>query len=126
ARVAPRREATVVFPVVSADEGPGWFDDVRLNVPGTYRLQLLLLDSLSDQFVWSTPLVELASSPAVRYVSTEAVLTIEEPEGEDAAVWKLFLAVAREFHGRDRWTPLFGGVGAFIGHIVQPTIDQHP
>jgi hypothetical protein len=41
--------------------GNGWSVDPRMNVPGRYRLQLLLVDRFDETSIFHTPAVQLES-----------------------------------------------------------------
>jgi|GEM_PF-3501516 len=75
--------------------GNGWSIDPRMNVPGRYRLQLLVLDRYNDTVIYDTPAVQIESVVGPALVSGEAVMTVETPKGDDAILWKLLTEPAR-------------------------------
>ena len=85
--IQPHGQADFSYVARSLDGPPGWFDDPRLAGPGTYRLQLLLADRVVDSKVGPTPAFKIDTAVGVRYRSTEAVLTVETPRGDDAVLW---------------------------------------
>jgi hypothetical protein len=69
--------------------GNGWSIDPRMNVPGTYRLQLLLVDPFKETMIFHTPAIRIESVVGPALASGEAVMTVETPKGDDAVLWKL-------------------------------------
>lgn len=85
--VKPHDHAEFRYVARTLDGPPGWFDDARLNGPGSYRLQLLLADGVVDSKIGPTPAFKIDTVVAVRFRSDEAVLAIETPHGDDAALY---------------------------------------
>jgi hypothetical protein len=81
--------------------GPEFFWDERLSFPGKYRLRLEL---------------QYGSDPSWESVlSSETTLTVLEPQGQDALVWKhmLELTGGRGWSGKE-WVDQYGTMTAFI------------
>ena len=72
---------------------PAWFFNRQFTRPGTYQLQLYAGDFRNaDQ-----PYPEIIQQATA--VSNTVLLTVAEPKGADAAVWKALLEHAREPYG---------------------------
>lgn len=86
--LAPHSERTFA---ISARNlyGNGWSVDPRINVPGSYRLQLLLLDHVDETAIYATPAIQLESVIGPVLLSGDAAMTVETPKGDDAILWKL-------------------------------------
>lgn len=97
-----------MFAARTLDGPPGWFDDPRLNAPGTYRLQLLLADSVVDSRVGPTPAFKIDTAVNILHRSSEAVLTVEKPEGDDAKLWAYLLVLAQRHHSAT-WSARYRG-----------------
>jgi hypothetical protein len=86
---------------------PAWFIAPGLARPGRFELQMLVGDDLPNQ-----PNIEEMRQHAV--VSNTVTLTLQEPTGIDAEVWRLMKALD------GGWNPgqLYGHVGQEIGKRV--------
>lgn len=60
-RLAPHERRTFTFAAATLDNAPGWFVDPRMGAPGTYRLQMLLADRVSDEAISRVPATEVES-----------------------------------------------------------------
>lgn len=101
--IGPGERAIFEFRTSSITSRPEWFEDPRWLEPGTYRMQMLLMDSTRG--ISQQGGVNLESIIAVRAASREAVLTIEEPSGDDAIVWN---ALKEALHPRaDALDPVY-------------------
>lgn len=124
AKVAAHSSREIVFRSYALDRVAGWFYDARLNVPGTYRLQLLMLDSFSETTVSRADALSIESVLHVSVMSTEAVLTIDTPTGADAELWRRLEGIAKR-HGASSWSPLYWpdpGQRQF----VRDAVEGHP
>lgn len=92
--VKPHGAYSFDIPVDATLDNPAWFTDPRLDQPGTYQLQLVLTDTrLQDlRNVEAGTLSSLLSPGSA--VSNTITLTVDTPQGDDAAVWKLIIAAA--------------------------------
>lgn len=124
AKIEARSRHEFVFRSYSLDGVPGWFYDARLNTPGTYRLQLLMLDSFSESAVFKADALTIENAMPVAIVSTEAVLTIDTPGGKDAELWRRLTDIAKK-RGGAGWTPLFWGFPGWQ-EFVQEAVDEDP
>ncbi|HEV8436269.1 MAG TPA: hypothetical protein VGR95_22865 [Thermoanaerobaculia bacterium] len=114
-----RRE--FVFHAYALDKSNGWFWDARLNTPGTYRLQVLFVDPFREEKVFHTRPFDLDTVLPVRMASTESVLVIETPRGDDARVWAQLVAMAKQ-RGSDVWSPMFiaeTGWRDFVNEVIE-------
>jgi hypothetical protein len=93
-RLAPHSSRTFAFNAESI-YGTGWSVDPRWQAPGRYRLQLLLTDRITEEVIFHTHAMQLESAIGPTLVSTEAVLTVEAPQGDDAILWRLLSEPAR-------------------------------
>jgi hypothetical protein len=91
---------------------PVWLGDGRLTGPGTYQLQAF--------FVVGTPLEATSIEEIQQHsvVTNTVVLTLQQPRGIDAEVWKEMLAFCR-----GKWNPgcVIGPAdrqAAFVKHVV--------
>jgi hypothetical protein len=91
----PRGIYSFDLPVDATLDNPAWFTDPRLDQPGTYQLQLALTDTRLEDLRNVDPgtLSSLLSPGSV--LSNTVTLTVDTPQGDDAAVWKLIVAAAR-------------------------------
>src|SRR6476660_7221539 len=81
-RIPPHSRRYFVFPAHNLEQSAGWFWDPRLNVPGTYRLQVLFVDRYNEEEVFHTRALDLERALPVRLVSRESVLVVDVPRAE--------------------------------------------
>lgn len=113
-----------LFAAADIERAAGWFADPRLQVPGSYRLELLLTDQVPEEELAHVPAVQLESRVPVRIASTHAVLTVDTPDGEDAVLWSRLQELARK-RGAATWSMLFWNLqerAAFASDAIQ----NHP
>lgn len=122
--VAARSSREIVFRSYALDRVPGWFYDARLNLPGTYRLQLLMLDKFSETAVSHADALNLETVVPVAVTSSEAVLTIDTPTGADAELWRRLEEIAKR-HGASSWSPLYWPDPA-QRQFVRDAVEEHP
>jgi len=101
--VGPHSQYTFDIPVDGTLGNPSWFYDARLNRPGDYRLQLVLSDLPGEKLrnIKPTALASVLTPNSV--VSNEAMLTVDTPVGEDAAVWQLIQGETHQRAGAGIW-----------------------
>lgn len=108
----------------SLDQSLGWFYDARLGLPGTYRLQLLLLDDCREFSIAQALPVSVENFLPVRLVSSEAVLTVESPKGADENLWEQLQRMAKRHH-MAAWSPmLYNDIG--WPEFVRTAVEKYP
>ena len=95
-KLLPGKTTEILFPLDVTLASPGWFFDHRLSWPGVYRLQVILPAN-------PNPENEIPET----LISNEAILTIEEPHGEDSLVWNRMLELSNaQGWGGQEWSTL--------------------
>lgn len=104
-KLSPGQSKQIFYSLDPSLTSPAWFFDSRLSWPGTYRLQILVASSQQ----------ELPNSLA----SSEAVLVVDEPHGEDALVWQRMVELSQgKGWGGNQWV--------YLGFTISKEIwEQH-
>jgi hypothetical protein len=102
--IAPHAEERIVYSNFGF-ESAAWFLDPRLNTPGTYRVDALLSD---EPITIETPIINIdVGSLPVRALSNTQIITIEEPSGVDASMWRTMLSQAKKEFGVEAWSSAY-------------------
>jgi len=111
--IPPRQSATYTLNTMGLMDHPRWFVDPELLRPGRFELQMMVGDDLREGMA-----IDEARQRAA--VSTTVTLTVQEPSGVDAQVWRLMVAA-----GGGRWGPgiLYGRSGQALAKRV---ISEYP
>jgi hypothetical protein len=125
-KLNPNGSRKMAFVARSLWDSAPWFRDPRLNAPGTYRLQLLLIDGATADALNNSAASQAEAMLPVRVVSTEAILTISEPEGEDALLWERLNEISKT-RGCEPgiWSPDCAGLGDKVG-FAKEVVEKHP
>ncbi|HEY0370579.1 MAG TPA: hypothetical protein VGD79_01175 [Thermoanaerobaculia bacterium] len=115
---------TFLFPAADIERAAGWFADPRIHIPGSYRLELLLADRLPEEELAHAAAVQLESVVPVRIASTQAVLTVDTPDGEDAVLWNRLQELARK-RGAATWSVLFWNLEERAS-FAHDALQNHP
>lgn len=86
--VPPAASVSFSIPLDPSLMSPPWFFDARLCQPGGYKLRVLLSDHLNEDAVRGKPAFDVLSSKQSSIVTDEVLLTVVEPTGVDAEVWR--------------------------------------
>jgi hypothetical protein len=109
--ILPRQAAAYTLSTEGLMDHPAWFLDSRLSRPGRFELQLFVSDNLRE----GLGIEEIRQRAAV---SNTAILTVQEPTGVDAEVWRLMKTSDRN------WSPglVFGPAGQ---ELAKRVIAEH-
>lgn len=112
-KISPRQSASYILSTRGLMDHPRWFGDPELLRPGRFELQIMVGDVLRE----GMPIDEARQRAAV---SNTVTLTVQEPSGVDAQVWRLMAAA-----GGGRWGPgfLYGRSGWALAKRV---ITEYP
>lgn len=94
--------------------GAPWMCDPRVEIPGTYRMRVIVDAGLTSLKLKDHSRVLDQEGLVSPLISNEVKLTVKEPEGNDAAVWNM--RVKRNV-GDCRWT--------FVG-LQDQILEQYP
>ncbi len=114
----------VWFRSYTLDRCPGWFFDARLDVPGTYRLQILLLSDYREETLGRAAALDAERAVPVELASSEAVLVVDVPRGGDADLARSLAKIAHR-HGASAWSPLYAYDPEWR-EFVRSAVEEHP
>ncbi len=123
-RIAPHASATFVYAARDISDAPAWFVDPRLNQIGTYRLQLLLVADLEEQKVYRAAADQIENVLDVRATSNVVVVTVDEPRGDDLAVYERLVALAAR-RDQQLWSPVYWNLEEEL-QVATHAIEEHP
>jgi hypothetical protein len=106
-KIQPHQNASYTLSTRGLMNHPAWFLDSRLSRPGRFEFQVMAGDDLREE-------IGIDAARQIAVVSNTATLTVQEPAGVDAQVWRLMKA------SRGDWSPglLFGRAGQEIAKRV--------
>jgi hypothetical protein len=85
-KISPRQNSSYTLSTEGLMDHPAWFRDSRLSRPGRFELQMFVADNLSE-------LLDIEEVRQRAAISNVAVLTVQEPSGVDADVWRIMRAL---------------------------------
>jgi hypothetical protein len=92
-KIAPHQSSSYTLSTRGLMSYPAWFADSRLSEPGRFELQMMVGDGLRED-------LNIDDTRQRAAVSNTVTLTIQEPSGVDAGVWRLMRAL-----GGGTWGP---------------------
>ncbi|HXH39376.1 MAG TPA: hypothetical protein VNN08_12170 [Thermoanaerobaculia bacterium] len=92
-KIPPHQNASYTLNTRGLMNRPAWFATSRLSQPGRFEFQIMVGDSLREEMG-----IDEARQRAA--VSNTVTLTVQEPSGADAEVWRLMRAL-----GGGTWGP---------------------
>jgi hypothetical protein len=92
-QIPPHQNAAYALGTRGLMDHPRWFGDPELLRPGRYEFQIMVGDGFREE-------MSIDDTRQRAAVSNTATLTVQEPNGVDADVWRLLDAL-----GKGRWGP---------------------